>query len=1015
MNTIRHRILAVFLAAGSVLGEASGATAGKASATPDFNRDIHPILSENCFACHGPDAKKVKAGLRLDRSDVATAELKSGRVAVIPQHPEKSELIRRLTTEDPDDHMPPAETGKRVTPEQIELLKRWIASGAEWQPHWSYRPLRPLDPPDLPRDGFIHNDVDRFLVAKLREKNLPPSPPADRVTLLRRLSFDLTGLPPAFDEVKAFLKDRSPGAYEKRVDALLASEAYGERMAMYWLDLVRYADTCGYHGDQHVDVSLYRDYVIKAFNDNKPFDLFTVEQLAGDLLPEAGPEQKIASGYNRLLMTTEEGGAQPKEYMAKYAADRVRNASTVWLGATMGCCECHDHKFDPFTTRDFYSFAAFFADVQEKAVGKQDSTPFPSPEESARLEALQKQIKPLERELDTQTPELDTAQAQWEKAQWHWTVLPAEDVRSTNGTFFEIRDDESIFAYGKIPDKDTYAVTVRTGLAGITAFRLEVLPDDALPNDGPGRYDSGNFVLSEFEVHAGTNCVEWGEALATFAQDKFPVANAVDGKPDTGWAVDKKAGQIQHAIFQTKTNLGDGSPLQLTFILRHEYGDRHNIGRFRLWASTSPPPGPDHGPQPPPVAIAAILQSDPGLRSDEEKKRLSAHYRGFAPLLEPSRKEMARLKKEVDAVNKGMTRTLITTAGDPRLMRILPRGNWQSDDGDVVEPAVPAFLAKLDLSGRRATRLDLAKWLTAPDNPLVARVFVNRLWKIMFGRGIVKTLDDFGSQGAWPAQLDLLDWLAFEFIQSGWDVKHMMKLMALSGAYRQSSDVSEELAQADPYNELFARQGRFRLDAEMVRDNALAVSALLARQVGGPSVKPYQPAGYWDHLNFPKREYKKDEGDNLYRRSLYTYWCRTFLHPSLAAFDAPTREECTVERVRSNTPQQALVLLNDPIYVEAARVFAELMIRGGGKTPQRKIRYAFQRILSRKPNPAESELLTELFEKHLKEYRADPKAARALLEEGDWPLLKDIDRPELAAWASVARVILNLHETITRR
>jgi len=986
---------------------------GSAAEPLVFNRDIRPILSDNCFACHGPDANKRKAGLRLDREDTATQPLDSGATAIVSGQPDQSELIRRITSADEDEVMPPPESGKTLSAAQIEHLRKWVAQGAAWQDHWAYLPLAEVEVPAQLKGSFVRNDIDRLLLERIRQQGLEPSARADRRTLIRRLSFDLTGLPPTPQEVREFVRDKAPGAYEALVDRLLTSPAYGERMAMYWLDLVRYADTCGYHGDQHVDVALYRDYVIRAFNDNMPFDQFTIEQLAGDLLHEPTTDQKIASGYNRLLMTTEEGGSQPREYQAKYLADRVRNVSTAWMGATMGCAECHDHKFDPFTTRDFYSMGAFFADIQEKAVGRQDPTKVPTPENSARLAELQTLIQPLNEELDTQTPALDNAQSDWEQAQWHWTVLAFEEARSTNGTFLDLRNDDSIRAAGPNPETESFILSLTTSLKGITAFRLEVLPDPDLPNDGPGRYDNGNFVLSEFEVRAGDAKTELGRALATFSQEKFPVANAVDGKPDTGWAIHDKHGQPNHAVFELKEPIGDGAPFRLSISLHHLNGERHALGRFRLHATTTAWPEEEDGPQPPPVEIATILDTPPNRRGEEEEKKLSAHYRGFAPLLDPVRKEKNRLQEQIDTINKEMPRTLMTVVGDPREVRILPRGNWLSNDGDIVTPATPAFLPRPEIGDRRATRLDLAHWLVSEENPLVARVMVNRLWKMMFGRGIATPLDDLGSQGKPPTQSELLDYLAGELIDSGWDLKHLMKLIAMSGAYRQTSGVSAALREADPFNDLFARQGRYRLDAEMVRDNALAVSALLAPRAGGPSVKPYQPKGYWDHLNFPKRTYEPSEGDDLYRRSVYTYWCRTFLHPSLAAFDAPTREECTAERVRSNTPQQALVLMNDPIYLEPARVLAELVIRQGGP-PRRGINYAFQKVLQRRPTPEERQLLLDLFQEHLRQYRDDPKAAQALLEEGQWPLLHDIDRPDMAAWTSVTRVLLNLHETIAR-
>jgi hypothetical protein len=835
-----------------------------------FNRDIRPILSQKCFACHGPDEEAREADLRLDIKDGLFGAVSDG-VAVVPGKTETSVLLKRVKSSDPDLRMPPIDSGKKLTADQIEMLERWIANGAEWQGHWAYvAPTRP----DVPGDEattleMVRTEIDRFVQDKLRELELKPSVEADRVTLIRRLSFDLTGLPPTPEEVDAFVNDTSLDAYERLVDRLLASPHYGERMAMYWLDLVRFADTIGYHSDNPRNITPYRDYVIAAFNNNKPFDEFTVEQLAGDLIPDATREQKIASGYNRLLMTTEEGGAQPKEYAAKYMADRVRNVSAVWMGSTMGCCECHDHKFDPFSTKDFYSLAAFFADVQETPVGKREpGMLLPSDEEAGELAQLDDQIAALRQKLNTDTAELAAAQTEWERA-----------VR-------ELAD-------GRSADKDE--------------------------------------------------------------QPQRP---------------NRRRGNRQAA----------------------PSGDRYQ----------------------PPNDILAIVLVDAEKRSDEQRKKLSAHYRTVAILLDPVRAELAATEGKRKTLYDSIPKTLVTVAQPPREIRILPRGNWLDDSGEVVQPAVPHFLRQLDVGDRRANRMDLAQWLVARDNPLVARVFANRLWMLFFGHGISKSMEDFGAQGEWPTNPQLLDWLAVEFIDSGWDVKRLVQRMVLSHTYRQTSIPTAEQKSRDPLNRYFARQSRFRLEAEIVRDNALAVSGLLNLKIGGESAKPYQPAGYWDFLNFPKRTWQHDTGENQYRRGLYTFWQRTFLHPSLLAFDAPTREECSSERVRSNVPQQALVLLNDPSYVEAARVLAECVLKEGSASTDERLNWLYRRVLSRMPKEQERAILVRLLEKHREQYNGDQNAAEKLLASGLAPVAKDLDAAELAAWTSVTRTVLNLHETITR-
>ncbi len=719
---MRFPRLNAWLIAATAIIAAHSDLAAAGPADVDFNRDIRPILSESCYQCHGPDHNKLKAGLRLDTRE-GLFRSKDGSTVVVPGKPADSELMVRITTEDAETRMPPPKVGKSLTPVQGDRIKRWIEQGAVWKGHWSYIPP---SRPEVSGSPVADNPIDRLLRARIQAEGLEPSPEADRPTLIRRLSLDLIGLPPTPEEVDAFVNDGRLDAYEQVVDRLLASPRYGERMAVFWLDLVRFADTQGYHSDNHVDIWMFRDYVIRAFNANKPFDRMTIEQLAGDLLPSPTDETRIASGYNRLLQTTQEGGAQPKEYIAKYAADRVRNVSTVWMGTTLGCAECHDHKFDPFATREFYGLAAFFADIKETIVGVQEPTRFPSSDQADALKRL-------------------------------------EERRA---------------------------------------------------------------------------------------------------------------------------------------------------------------------------ALKAIKAASPDQKT-----------------------ELAELEKQIAEHARKIPTTLVSTSIPPRVMRVLPRGNWMDDSGPVVVPDVPASLPPMGVKDRRASRLDLARWLVSGRNPLVARVMVNRLWKLAFGQGLVTTPDDFGSQGTWPTHPDLLDWLACEFVDSGWDIRAMLKQMVMTSAYRQSSRPRPVDLQRDPGNRWLARQNAFRLEAEFVRDNALAISGLLSDKIGGPSVKPYQPPGYWVFLNFPTREYDADHGPDEYRRGLYTYWQRTFLHPSLLAFDASTREECVVQRPRSNTPLQALVLLNDPTYVEAARVLAARVIREAGTDPMARLDRAFRLALARRPRPEESAVL----------------------------------------------------------
>jgi hypothetical protein len=1018
------RLLSCLILAGLVFAPPAAAAEKKIS----FSQHIKPILAGKCYACHGPDEAERKGEFRLDVREVALE-----KHVFKPGNAKESELILRVTSTDPEMKMPPAASKKpALTVQEIELIRKWIDQGAVYDKHWSYqKPVRAAVPP-VKDAAWPAGDIDRFILVPIEEAGLHPSPEADKRTLLRRLSFDITGLPPTPQELAEFEADKSPQAYEKVVDRLLSEPQYGERMAMYWLDVVRYADSAGYHSDNHRDIAPFRDYVIKAFNQNKPFDLFTQEQLAGDLFPNATTDQRIASGYNKLLQTTEEGGAQPKEYTAKYAADRVRNTSVIWMAGTMGCCECHNHKFDPYTQKDFYSFAAFFADVSEVAVGRQAQTKIPTAEQEKRMAAIDAELAALKGKLDTQTPELDAALAKWEatakeelaKNVSAWTTIKPEKAESTGGSKLETKDDLSVISTGANPAQDTYTVTLSTDKENLTGIRLEALTDESFGNKSLSR-GNGNFVLTGFEVEAASlggdvKPVKLSAAEADFSQATYPIANAIDDKANTGWAVSGHEKAANHAaVFTFAAPIAGGPGTKIVVKLQHQSTfAQHNIGRFRLSVTTVAKPSISEAGLP--ADIAEIVKVDAAGRNDAQKQKLAAYFRGIAPELAPAREQLAKLEAEKKSLVESAPQTLVSMASAPRTMRILPRGNWLDDSGQEVTPAVPEFLTSVVAAPKpaenqqRLTRLEFARWMTSRDNPLTARVFVNRLWKLTFGRGISRSLEDFGTQGQYPTHPELLDWLAVDFMESGWDVKRLVKLMVMSKAYRQSSLVSKELHEKDPMNELFARQDRFRLDAEMVRDNALALSGLLSKKIGGPSVKPYQPAGYWQYLNFPTREWMNDHGDDLYRRGLYTYWQRTFLNPSLLAFDAPSREECTVNRPRSNTPQQALVLLNDPTYVEAAKALAVRTVKDGGGDTGKRLDFAFREVLTRTPRESELKVLLPLYEKHLQQYKADPASADKLLAVGESKAPDGMDKAELAAWASIARVLLNLHETITR-
>lgn len=1002
----------------------------------DFARDIKPILSDKCYACHGPDGGKREGGgsdgLRLDTKEGAFEDL-GGYHAIVAGDLEASELISRITSDDPDIVMPPSDHPKSLSNSEISLLRKWIKQGAQWSVHWSYRPLDQ----SLERKG---NWIDQLIREKLVDLNLEPSERAEDSILLRRIYFDLIGLPPSPDELQAFQQSKDGDRWSKVVDQLLDSPHFGERMAIYWLDLVRYADTVGYHGDQDVSISPYRDYVIAAFNDNLPFDQFTREQLAGDLIPDATDRQRIASGYNRLGMMSAEGGAQPKEYLAKYASDRVRTASTVWLGSTLGCAECHDHKFDPFTQEDFYRFASYFADIQERGLyaganrdGKWGSS-MEVPDEH-----LPQLLQPLEQEREElqkayETAPIEEAFGKWIADHQHpvdgWISVAPSSMIALNKTELNIKEDQSILASGPGFESNTYTLTYEPTLEGVlTGLRIEALPDDTLPAKGPGRAGNGNFVISEVKVdliedESTPQSLPLTNARASFEQadgkqnpyQGWKAIAAIDGdaKGKTwGWAVMPQFGVSHSWITEiaSPVQLKPGSQLRVTIEQNHA-NPGHTLGRFRV-SFTDKKVEFDPTRQLP-SEIAAIMDQDANAWTDSQKSQLLTYYRTIAKELEATRNLITNLDKKIAELKRKHTRTtLVTVAVEPRTMRVLPRGNWMDESGAPVQPQPPHFLPQ-QLSEDRQTRLDLANWLVSKENPLTARVFVNRLWKLFFGTGLSKVLDDLGSQGEFPSHSKLLDALALEFIESGWDMKHLIRLILLSETYQQSSLPRGSLSEIDPYNRLVARQARFRLDAEMVRDNALAVSGLLVDEIGGRSVRPYQPAGLLRHLNFPTRTYKADSGNNQYRRGVYTHWQRQFLHPAMKLFDAPAREECTAERPRSNTPLAALLMLNDPSYVEAARVFAESTLQLTDLDERQKLAHIFSHALTRQVTAPELDILEALCHQQKEYYAESPDEARALIKIGDRPSPTDMDPIVLASYISVTRAVFNMHEFITR-
>jgi hypothetical protein len=1016
----------------STLLLAASATTQLAAAPDDavsFNRDIRPIMSDTCFHCHGFDAKSRKGQLRLDIRAEALKAGKSGAIAIVPGKPDDSEIIKRIFATDPDDVMPNKEAHKTLTPAQKELFRRWVAQGALYEDHWAYTPLKPVAVPPMPAGG--RNPIDAFIGKKLAEKKIMPSAETSKEKLLRRVTLDLTGLPPTPEELAAFLADQSPNAYEKQVDRLLASPHYGERMSVWWLDIARFADTVGFHGDQNQRIFPYRDYVINAFNSNKPFDAFTREQLAGDLLPNSTEEQKVASGYNRLNMMTREGGAQPKEYLAKYGAERVRSVSAAWLGSTFGCAECHDHKFDPIKAADFYTLQSFFADVKQWGVyadhpytpepelkGVNNDSPFP-PEIKTTSPYLQKQDARARREIaDFAQAKTDPSKvAAWAKSLQPFALKNADGWLKPAGSF-EIHkaavDATPAKKGAKVAPALSAGTVVESSLQPLAAGQSIALKKALAKGEGlvvalkPGALRVAAVRLSLPEAKAGTRSsltvgftvrntggkerkITGGFADAATRDVKYSGGAEILGIGNT-WALTVPATGTASAVWllDTPVDLAEGDALLVAI-------DGANTQPIQV--SVTPFGGYD------PLTVGAL----PRTPADQAVAYLCS--------VQPARPDFDQVKvmaAKLRDYRRGEAWSLVTEARLPITVRILPRGNFLDTTGPVVLPATPSFLPgyRQSTEQKRLTRLDLANWLTSKENPITARTFTNRLWQIFHGSGLSANLDDLGSQGEPPSHPELLDWLAVEFRDHGWDVKRMARLMVTSRTYRQSSSLRPELKEIDPNSRWLASQNPRRLDAEFIRDNALAIAGLLnAADIGGPSVKPYQPDGYYEPLQFPNRNYSASKDTEQWRRGLYMHWQRMFLHPMLVNFDAPARDECVALRSYSNTPQQALTLLNDPTFVEAARVFAtRLLARPAGED---RLDQAFRLAMGRGVKPAERTSLTKLIADQTAYYTANPDEATKLLKVGLTPP-PTVDAAAHAAWTQACRVLLNSHETITR-
>jgi hypothetical protein len=1026
----------------------------------DFDREIRPILADNCFACHGPDEKQRMAKLRLDTKEGIFAD-RGGYQVLVPGKSGDSRLYQRISAPDKANRMPPPYAERTLNDKQIELIRRWIDEGAKWEIHWAYIPPKRPDLPEVKNTAWTHNPIDNFILARLESEGLTPSPEADKVTLIRRVTFDLTGLPPTPAEVDEFLRDKSPSAYEKVVDRLLASPQYGERMTMHWLDLARYADTHGYHIDSHREMWHWRDWVIDAFNRNMPFDEFTIEQLAGDLLPHPTLAQRIATGFNRNHMINFEGGAIPDEYQNEYVVDRVETTSVTWLGTTMGCSRCHDHKFDPIKQKDFYRFYAFFNTISEKGLDgrKGNAEPVvqvPSPAQEREIIRVDRAICEHEAALPDNA-DLDEMQAAWEKTAFE--SLP-EPSRERLVAHYELDgnlvDSSGHYRHGRIVKGDLTFGASRVGRAAdfdgetqvdfgdtgglertepfSVAFwmdpgeRSEMAVMQKLDADHRGweLFNEDSEVLPRLRRGARLEfrlVHQWPDDLIRvrtrelIVNDLHAVAVTYDGSGKAAGVkmyMDGKAQDLEVFTDALSGSIRNAAPLSTGDpALGPPY--RGALDDFRIYSRViTPQEAEELAVHQPARATVAIL---PKKRSKLQKEELRDYYLTYAAAPETRKlyAELKALKREKEELDWTVPDAMVMQEMDaPRETAILGRGDYRNR-GEVVTPGVPAVLPAMaqDLP---ENRLGLAKWLVDPGHPLTARVAVNRYWQMHFGTGIVKTAEDFGSQGEPPSHPALLDWLATEFIRTGWDVKAMQRLMVTSATYRQASRTTPELRERDPENRLLARGPRFRLPAEMVRDNALAVSGLLVEKVGGGPVFPYQPKGLWEEIAYgdvySAQTYAPGHGKDLYRRSMYGFWKRTSPPPALITFDAPDREKCTARRAVTNTPLQALVLMNDPTYVEAARVLAEKMMHEGGAA--QRIRYAFRLATAREPNAKEVQVLRNMEQAQLAQYRRNQDAARKLLSVGESKSDPKLDAGELAAWTTVASTILNLDETITR-
>ena len=989
----------------------------------DFTREILPVFRSRCFKCHGP--KKQEGQLRLDVRAMAMLGGVQGK-AILPGRGKESFLIQLLQTADDEERMP--KDADPLPKEQIDRIRTWIDQGAVWpdavagkaelRTHWAYlKPARHPLPP-VKNAAWIRNPVDRFVLARLEKEGVAPSPKADRYTLIKRLYYDLVGLPPEIEEVDAFVRDASPRAYEERVDRLLDSPHFGERWGRHWLDKARYADSDGYEKDRpRPDAWRYRDWVIDAINRDMPFDQFTTEQLAGDLLHNPTPMQRLATAFHRQTMTNTEGGTDKEQFRVEAVFDRVETTGAVWLGLTVGCTRCHNHKYDRLSQKEYYQLFAFFDN------GDEGNTDVPISEEKwrayekARVKHAE-DLKALRAKLAAARPGLEKELPAWEKAfqarlkneaanaiRYH--AFSGEKVKSAGKASFRKLKDGSYLVHGANPNSDTYTLTAASPAKGITGFRLEVLADTSLPSKkGPGRTDHGNFVLNGFKVRAGKKAIALHAPSADFSQKGWPVKGAIDGNAKTGWAVSPQFGKNHHALFLTKKPLDLAPGTRLTFTLEQKYGSRHTIGRFRIRVMTGTKAGMGI-----PEEVLSVLKIVPEKRSGKQRSRLLDYYATVAPATAKLAGRVASMEKGAPKPPVMTVRVIRQRTSGLRTTRIMRRGEFLQPQ-KAVRPGTQAVLHAFNprRKGAPADRLDLARWIMSPDNPITPRVLVNHLWCALFGQGIVTTVNDFGVRGERPTHPKLLDWLATEFVRLGWSRKAMIRLIVTSATYRQSARTRKALKERDPQNYLLHRQNRFRVEAEIVRDLNLTVSGLLSRKIGGPSVFPPMPADVAALSYANNFRWKTSAGGDQYRRGMYTFFKRTSPHPNMMTFDCPDSNTTCLERNLSNTPLQALTVLNNQVFVEAAQAFSRRVLGRPGNDAARLAR-AFRMCVTRPPNASEVDRLERLLETNRAGFR-DRAAEAAKLVGGK--AAKGVPAEEQAAWVATVRVLLNLDEFITR-